>query len=33
VAPHRGRRHVLLGTSNLVSWQLFIATGMLAMGW
>ena len=25
--------HVLLGTSNLVFWQLFIATDMLAMGW
>jgi hypothetical protein len=25
--------HVLLGASNLVFWQLFIATGMLAMGW
>jgi hypothetical protein len=25
--------HVLLGTSNLVFWQIFIAGDMLAMGW
>lgn len=25
--------HVLLGTSNLVFWQIFVATDMLAMGW
>lgn len=25
--------HVLLGTSNLVFWQMFIAADMLAMGW
>ena len=25
--------HALLGTSNLVFWQIFIVSGMLAMGW
>lgn len=25
--------HVLLGTSNLVFWQIFVASEMLAMGW
>ncbi len=25
--------HILLGTSNLVFWQIFVATDMLAMGW
>jgi hypothetical protein len=28
-----GAVHVLLGTSNLLFWQIFIATDMLAMGW